>query len=150
MPLKDLRGSGMEALRLWRQVTRSHDDRLATADERRLGGRIGGGPWLSIGLTLLVRLPMPGERIDEVGLVAAIGALAGVGGAGLLLAVPWERAPRWLSHLSTALVPVVVLVVQVLSGGDASPAHEYLRLVVVYAAFFFPPVPAIAYAAACS
>jgi diguanylate cyclase (GGDEF)-like protein len=140
----------MEAMRLWRQLKRSHDDRLATAEERRLAGRISGALWLSGGLTLLVMLPMPGERIDQLALVGAIAALAVIWGIGLLVAVPWERAPYWLFHLSTALLPVVVAMLQTLSGGEASPAHQYLWLAVVYAAFFFPPAPAVAYALACS
>src|SRR3954449_5717323 len=119
MPPEGRSGSGMQALRLWRQVKRSHDDRLSTAEERRLAGRISGALWLSGGLTLLVMLPMPGERIERVWLVAAIAALAVAWGIGLLVAVRWEHAPRWLFHLSTAAVPVVVAVLQVLSGGEA-------------------------------
>src|SRR3954469_11299071 len=76
MPPEGRSGSGMQALRLWRQVKRSHDDRLATAEERRLAGRISGALWLSGGLTLLVMLPMPGERIERLWLVASIAALA--------------------------------------------------------------------------
>ena len=140
----------MQALRHWRHLKRSHDDRLATAEERRLAGRISGALWLSGGLTLLVMLPMPGERIERLWLVAAIAALAVAWGGALLVAVRWERAPRGLFHLSTAAVPVVVAILQVLSGGEASPTHQYLWLVVVYAAFFFAPGPAVAYAVACS
>jgi hypothetical protein len=140
----------MEILRHWREVKRSHDDRLRTAEERRLAGRISGALWVSGAVTLLVMLPMPGERIERLWLVAAIAGVAVVWGAVLLLAVPWERAPRWLFHLSTALVPVAVAILQVLSGGEASPAHEYLWFVVVYAAFFFAPGPAVAYVVACS
>jgi diguanylate cyclase (GGDEF)-like protein/putative nucleotidyltransferase with HDIG domain len=140
----------MQALRLWRQVKRSHDDRLTTAEERRLAGRISGALWLSGGLTLLVMLPMPGERIERVWLVAAIAALGVAAGAVLLGAVHWDRAPRRLFHVSTALMPVAVAILQALSGGGASPTHQYLWLVVVYAAFFFPPVPAVAYGVACS
>jgi diguanylate cyclase (GGDEF)-like protein/putative nucleotidyltransferase with HDIG domain len=136
--------------RLWRQIKRSHDDRMSTAEERRLAGRISGALWVSGAATLLVMLPMPGERIERLWLVAAIAGLAVAWGLGLLVAVPWERSPRWLFHVSTALVPVVVAVLQVLSGGEASPAQEYLWCVVVYAAFFFAPAPAIAYAVACS
>src|SRR3954454_3442251 len=102
MPSGDGLGSGMQALRQWRQVKRSHDDRLATADERRLAGRINGALWLSGGLTLLVMLPMPGERLDRTWLVATIAALAVAWGAGLLRAVRWEGAPHRLFHLSTA------------------------------------------------
>jgi hypothetical protein len=132
-------------LRLWRQVKRSHDDRLTTAEERRLAGRISGALWVSGAITLLVMLPMPGERIERLALVAAIAVVALVWGVALLVAVPWERAPRWLFHVSTALVPVAVAVLQALSGGEASPAHEYLWFVVVYAAFFFAPGPAVVY-----
>src|SRR3954470_12731935 len=71
MPPEGRSGSGMQALRLWRQVKRSQHDRLTTAEERRLAGRISGALWLSGGGTLLVMLPMPGERIERVWLVAA-------------------------------------------------------------------------------
>jgi diguanylate cyclase (GGDEF)-like protein len=140
----------MPMLRLWRQVKRSHDDRLATAEERRLAGRISGVVWLIGAATLLVMLPIPGERIAHVGLFAAIAALAAVCGVGLLVAVPWERAPRVLFHLSTVLVLVVVAILEVLGGGEASPAHEFLWFVVVYASFFFAPGAAAAYGVACS
>src|SRR3954469_7082745 len=150
MPPGDGLGSGMRALRLWRQVKKAHDDRLATAEERSLAGRISGALWVSGGLPLLVMLPMPGQRIDRVGVVAAIAAVSVAAGAALILAVRWERAPLWPFHVSTALMPVVVAILQALSGGEASPTHQYLWLVLVYAAFFFPPVPAVAYAVACS
>lgn len=94
---------------------------------------------MSGGLTLLVMLPMPGERIERVWLVAAIAVLAVARGGGLLRGVRWERAPRWLFYASTALMPAVVALLQVRSGGEASPTHQYLWLVVVYTAFFFPP-----------
>src|SRR3954470_10188833 len=150
MPPEGRSGSGMQALRLWRQVKRSQGDRLSTAEERRLAGRISGALWLSGGLTLLVMLPMPGERIERVWLVAAIAAVAVAAGGALLAAVHWDHAPRRLFHVSTALMPVAVAILQALSGGGASPTHQYLWLVLVYAAFFFPPVPAVAYAVACS
>src|SRR3954463_15984472 len=145
-------GSGMETLRLWREVKRSHDDRLDAAEERRLAGRITGALWVSGGLTLLVMLPMPGERIERVWLpgagrarpagpgrgeriervwlVAAIAVLAVARGGGLLRGVRWERAPRWLFYASTALMPAVVALLQVRSGGEASTTHQYLWLVV--------------------
>src|SRR3954451_3578192 len=121
MPSAHGLGSGMHALGHWRHLKRSHDDRLATAEERRLAGRINGALWLSGGLTLLVMLPMPGERIERVWLGAAIAALAVAWGAGLLVAVRWEHAPRLLFHVSTAAVPVVVAIFRILSGGEASP-----------------------------
>src|SRR3954468_16212825 len=140
MPPGGRLGSGMETLRLWREVKRSHDDRLDTAEERRLAGRITGALWVSGGLTLLVMLPMPGERIERVWLVAGIAGVAGARGGGPVRGVRWERAPRWLFYASTALMPAVVALLQVRSGGEASPTHQYLWLVVVYTAFFFRPV----------
>ncbi|MEA2380890.1 MAG: hypothetical protein QOH72_861 [Solirubrobacteraceae bacterium] len=137
-------------LRRWRQVKRSHDDQLGTPDERRLAGRISGALWLIGAVTLLAMLPMPGERIERPGLFATIAGLAAVWGVGLLVAVPWERAPRSLFHLSTGLVLVVVTILEVLSGAGASPAREFLWFVVVYAAFFFAPGAAVVYAVACS
>src|SRR3954451_13880948 len=105
----------MHALRHWRQLKRSHDDRLATAEERRVAGRISGALWLSGGLTLLVMLPMPGERIEHPWLVAAIAALGVAWGAALFPAFPWEHPRRWLFHLSTALVSVAFALLQLLS-----------------------------------
>src|SRR3954447_457464 len=150
MPPEGRSGSGMQALRLWRQVKRSQDDRLSTAEERRLAVRISGALWLSGGLTLLVMLPMPGERIERVWLVAGIAAVRGAARGALLAAVHWDHAPRRLFHVSTALMPVAVAILQALSGGGASPTHQYLWLRVAYAALFFPPVPAVAYGVACS
>src|SRR4051795_4104256 len=102
MPPEGRSGSRMQALRLWRQVKRSQHDRLTTAEERRLAGRISGALWLSGGVTLLVMLPIPGERIGRVWLVAAIAALGVAAGGVLLGAVHWDHAPRRLFHVSTA------------------------------------------------
>src|SRR4051812_22161494 len=87
-------------------------------------------------------LPVPGERIAHVWPVAVIGALAAIGGMLLLRPVQWDDAPRGRFHLATALVAVAVFVIQALTGGEASRADEYLWVVVVYAAFFFPAPPA--------
>ena len=48
-------------------------------------------------------------------------------------------------HVSTALVLVMVAVLEPLTGGEASPAPEYLWFVLVYAAFFFTPWPVVGY-----
>src|SRR4051812_27787798 len=114
-------GSGMETLRLWREVKRSHDDRLDAAEERRLAGRITGALWVSGGLTLLVMLPMPGERIERVWLVAAIAVLAVARGGGLLRGVRWERAPRWVFYASPPPMPPVVPPLPGPRGGEAPP-----------------------------
>ena len=136
--------------RLWRRIDQYGDDRLGTRQERRLAGRIIGALWLSGAVTLLVMLPVPGERIEMVWPVALIGGIAAASGALLLGAVHWERAPRRLFHLTTSLVAVGVLVLQSMTGGEASPAQEYLWFVVVYAAFFFRARTAIAYVVGCA
>ena len=94
----------MRALRLWRQLKRSHDDRLGTAEERRLAGRINGALWLSGGLTLLVMLPMPGERIERLGSSRRSRRWRSHGAPACCVAVRWEDAPHRLFHLSTAAV----------------------------------------------
>src|SRR4051812_2612718 len=121
MPPEGRSGSGMQALRLWRHVKRAHDDRLTTPEERRLAGRIGGALWLSGGLTLLVMLPMPGERIERVWLVAAIAAVAVAAGGALLGAVHWDHAPRRLVHVPTPPMPGAPPILQAPRGRRGPP-----------------------------
>jgi GGDEF domain-containing protein len=131
--------------RLWRLIATYGGARLSAPEERRLAGRISGALWVSGAATLLLMLAVPGERIEHIAVVVLVAALAVAWGAALLLLVPWERAPRRLFHISSALVLIVVALLQPLTGGEASPAHEYLWFVVVYAAFFFTPWPLVAY-----
>jgi hypothetical protein len=51
-------------------------------------------------------------------------------------------------HLSIGLMIGVVAVLEPLTGGDTSPAHELVWAVVVYAALFFAPGPVVGYWAA--
>src|SRR3954469_17497547 len=140
----------MSVKRLWRQTEQYGDDRLGTPQERRLAGRVIGAVWVCGAATLLIMLPVPGERIAHVWPVALIGALAAIGGLLLLRPVHWAHAPRVRFHLATALVAAAVFVIQALTGGEASPADEYLWVVVVCAAFFSPARPALAYGLGCS
>jgi diguanylate cyclase (GGDEF)-like protein len=150
MPSRTDAGESLSVKRLWRQMEQYGDDRLGSGQERRLAGRIIGAVWLCGAATLLIMLPVPGERIAHVWPVALIGALAAIGGMLLLRSVHWEHAPRGRFHLATALVAVAVFVIQALTGGEASPADEYLWVVVVYAAFFFRARAALAYGLGCS
>jgi diguanylate cyclase (GGDEF)-like protein len=137
-------------VRLSRELSTYASDRLTTPEERTLAGRISGALWLIGAATLVFTLAMPGERIERVWLVVVAAAFALAWGAALLLLVPWERVPRLVFHVSTALVAVGVALLQPLTGGEASPAREVLWVVVVYAAFFFAPWPLVGYWAAAS
>jgi len=130
--------------RAWRRISAYGHDRLATPEERRPAGRLNAALWLCGSLTLLLILPLPGTRLDRPGVVAA--AAGGLLWSGALLwLVPWARMPRRFFHASTVLLLVAVAVLQPLTGRHDSPAHEFLWLVLVYAAFFYRAVPAIAY-----
>jgi diguanylate cyclase (GGDEF)-like protein len=135
--------------RLWRNISTHGRDRLATPEERRLAGRSSAALWLCGALTLLVMLPPPGPRVELPGLVAAIAALALAWGVIQLRVVPWERIGGWVFHASTGLLVVAVAVLEPFTGDVDSPTHEYLWLVVVYAAFFYRAWPAAAYWLGC-
>jgi diguanylate cyclase (GGDEF)-like protein len=136
--------------RLWRRISRYGHDRLTTPEERRPAGRASAALWLCGALTLTLTLPVPGTEIERPGLVAAIGVCGLAWGAVLMWLVPWERAPRGVFHLSTVLLMVAIAGLQPLTGAETSPAHEFLWLVIVYAAFFYPALPAVGYWIACS
>jgi diguanylate cyclase (GGDEF)-like protein len=124
-------------------------DRLATPEERRLAGRISAALWFCGALTLLAMLPVPGAPLERPWVGAIVSGLGLAWGAGLLLLVPWERTPGAVLHVSTALLVAVVAVLEPFTGGTDSPVHEYLWLVLVYAALFFRALAAIAYWLAC-
>jgi len=92
-------------------------------------------------------LPGPGHPLVWVVLgTLAIGVSWGVT---CLVLVPWERAPRWLSHLSSTMGLVLVATLMAATGGTGSYAHYYLLFVVVFAAYFYPRGEALAFIAGC-
>jgi diguanylate cyclase (GGDEF)-like protein len=125
-------------------------DRLASADERTLAGRISGLLWLAGAATLLLTLALPGSHVEPIEAVVLVAALAVAWGATMLLAVAWDRAPLRLLHVSTLLGLAVVAGMAAATGATNSPAREYTWFVVVYAAFFFTPRQALAYWLACA
>jgi diguanylate cyclase (GGDEF)-like protein/putative nucleotidyltransferase with HDIG domain len=136
--------------RLWRTMTRDREARLRSPQERRIAGRISGAAWVSGAAALLVMLALPGEPIESTAAVVVIAVLGLAWGAVLLLAVDWERAPVGLFHLAIALAPVAAIVLQPLTGGEASPVNQPLWLIVLYAAFCFSPWPVAAAWLACA
>jgi diguanylate cyclase (GGDEF)-like protein len=135
--------------RLWRRISTHGRDRLATSEERRLAGRLNAALWLCGALTLIVIMPLPGPRVERPGIVVAVAALGLAWGMVALRVVPWERSGRRVLRLSTTLLVLAVAVLEPLTGGADSPTHEYLWLVVVYAAFFYPLWAAAAYWVGC-
>ncbi|MEY2532470.1 MAG: hypothetical protein QOF29_380 [bacterium] len=134
---------------LWGRLAKDGQDRLAAPEERRLAGRIGGAMWLTFAVTVLLMLPIPGVSIAHPWAVILVAALAAAWGAALTVLVPWELVAPWAFHLASGLAVVVVAVVGPLTGGEASPTHEYLWFVLVYAAFFYSLPVALAYWAGC-
>jgi diguanylate cyclase (GGDEF)-like protein len=133
----------------WNQISSYGQDRLSTPEERRVAGRIGGALWLAGGITLAFMLALPGGPIGEMWLVALILAFSIGWGAASVALVPWERVPPRFFHVSGALGLVFVAAFEGVTGGEESPAHEYLWFAIVFAAFFFTAGPALAYWVAC-
>jgi diguanylate cyclase (GGDEF)-like protein len=123
-------------------------DRLASVDERALAGRVSGLLWLAGATTLLLTLALPGSEIEPIGALLLVAGFAVAWGAGMVLAVPGDRAPVRLFHVSTLLGLAVVAGVAAATGGTDSPARDYIWFVLVYAAFFFTPRQALGYLAA--
>jgi diguanylate cyclase (GGDEF)-like protein/putative nucleotidyltransferase with HDIG domain len=114
-----------------------------------LAGQVSGLLWLTGAATLLLTLPLPGSRVEPLGVVVLVAAFAVAWGSAMVLAVPWARAPVGLSHASTILGLIVVAGLAPATGGAHSPTREYIWFVVVYAAVFYAPRQALAYWLAC-
>jgi diguanylate cyclase (GGDEF)-like protein len=121
---------------------------LTSPEELRLAGRVSGLLYLTAGVTAPALL-LPGQGrpvlwvlLSEVGIALAWGVLC-------LTVVPWERAPWWLSHLSSVVGLALVAALMAASGGTQSHARFYLLFVVVFAAYFYPRWEALAFIAAC-
>jgi diguanylate cyclase (GGDEF)-like protein/putative nucleotidyltransferase with HDIG domain len=125
-------------------------DRLASVDERALAGRISALLWLAGAATLLLTLALPGTEVQPITLVVLVAGFAVVWGAGMLLAVQWDRAPVPLFHVSSLLGLAIVAGLAAATGTTDSPARDYTWFVVAYAAFFFTPRQALAYWLACA
>jgi diguanylate cyclase (GGDEF)-like protein/putative nucleotidyltransferase with HDIG domain len=125
-------------------------DRLASPDERALAGRISGLLWLVGAATLLLTLALPGSDVERIEAVVLVACFAVAWGAGMLLAVQWDRAPVRLFHISSLLGLAVAAGLAAATGATDSAARDYIWFVVVYAAFFFTPRQALAYWLACA
>jgi diguanylate cyclase (GGDEF)-like protein/putative nucleotidyltransferase with HDIG domain len=135
--------AGLRALTHWGR------DRPEIPGEAELASRVSGVLWLSGAVTLLVTLPIPGTTIHAQWAIALIAAFAVLWGALMLSGVPWAHSPVRVSHLSTILSLAIVAALTRATGSTNAAALDYLWLVVVYTAFFYPPRQALAYWLAC-
>ena len=94
-------------------------------------------------------LVLPSVPHRHAGIVIGLIALGVVWGTMCLTVVPWERAPRWVSHASSSAGFVITAIGVASLGGAASPARFLLLFICFYAAFFYPPQTTIAYLVGC-
>jgi diguanylate cyclase (GGDEF)-like protein/putative nucleotidyltransferase with HDIG domain len=123
---------------------------LESRAERVLAGRVAGVLYLTASASVLLMLPLPGPEFTHPWVVWAAAAIGAAWGAAALVAVPWERAPAAVSHMSTCGGFVLVALVAAGTGGTESPARDFLIFIVVYVAFFYPVREAIPYVAGCA
>lgn len=122
---------------------------LHIREERRLAGRFAAALYLTGAVTGALLLVMPGVNVRNGAVVAIFIVLGLVWGITALTLVPWERAPGWVSHLSSLCGLPTVIFVMLETGGASSPARFYLMFVVFYASWFYRPRQAAVYVALC-
>ena len=99
----------------------------------------------AIATTLLPLLPgVAGEVVTPT---LPIGVAAFVWGVAAVFWVHWRAAPPWVIHLATVLGGLAIAVATHDTGGAHSPARFLAMLVLVFAAYFFPPREAWPYLA---
>jgi diguanylate cyclase (GGDEF)-like protein len=118
-------------------------------EERTLAGRVCGVLYIVGGITLWLSALLAALPGVSWTLLSAVAVFAVGWGLVSVVAIPWRRAPWWLIHLSTAGAFGVIAVAIASSGGGESPAWIYLFFVGLFAAYFYRPVVAFAYFAAC-
>jgi hypothetical protein len=123
---------------------------LESRAERVLAGRVAGVLYLTAAASVLLMLAVPGPDFAHPWVVWTAAGIAAVWGAAALILVPWDRAPAFVSHLSTLGGFVLVGLVASGTGGASSPARHFLIFIVVYAALFYPVREAIPYLAGCA
>jgi diguanylate cyclase (GGDEF)-like protein len=122
---------------------------LEEPEDRDLAGRLAGLLYLAGALAVVVMLLLPQVEHHKPGIVIAFAAAGASWGIACLTIVPWERAPRWVSHASSSAGFVITAVGVACLGGVESPARFLLLFIAFYAAFFYPPRTTGFYLALC-
>ncbi len=110
---------------------------LASPEELRLAGRLSGLLYIAGALTAPALL-LPGPAAPPAWVLWAEVGLGATWGIACLRLVPWERAPTWLTYLSSAGGLGMAAALAAVSGGVSSPAQMYLLFIVIFAASFYP------------
>jgi diguanylate cyclase (GGDEF)-like protein len=123
---------------------------LASApEERRLAGCSGGVLYLMAAVTLPLYTVLPGVTHAHAPQILAIAAVALVWGLLSALVIDWQRLAWWWSHVLTIVGLIVIALVAAASGGAQSPAWVYLFAIVLYGAYFYPPLAVASCFVAC-
>jgi diguanylate cyclase (GGDEF)-like protein len=131
--------------RAWAALERFVDRGLVASEERALAGSVSGAFFLVGGVTLVPLIFVPGTPHGHRVVMAVLTFVACAWGAASLLVINWQRAPRYLIHLSVMLGLGLIGAAVASSGGATSPAWVYLFFVVVFATYFFAWPVAAAY-----
>ena len=118
---------------------------VAVPDERPLAGKLVG--WMFVvGAIATTLLPLlPGVAGEVFTATLAIGIAAFVWGLAAVYWVRWRSTPGSLIHVATVLGGLSIAVATHDTGGAHSPARFLAMLVLVFAAYFYPPREAWAY-----
>ena len=92
---------------------------------------------------------LPQVETQNPGIVIAFIAGGAIWGIACLTVVPWDRAPRWVSHASSSAGFVITAVAVASMGGVDAPPRFLLLFIAFYAAFFYPPQTALWYLIGC-
>jgi diguanylate cyclase (GGDEF)-like protein len=122
---------------------------LELPEDRQLAGSLAGLLYLAGAVAVLTMLLLPQVEHDRPGIVLAFVGAGALWGVACLTVVPWERAPRWMSHASSSAGFVITAVAVACLGGVESPARFLLLFIAFYAAFFYPPQTAVWYLISC-
>jgi diguanylate cyclase (GGDEF)-like protein len=122
---------------------------LEEPEDRALAGRLAGLLYLAGAVAVVVMLLLPQVDHDKPGIVIGLAAAGALWGVACLTVVPWDRAPRWMSHASSSAGFVITAIGVACLGGVESPARFLLLFIAFYAAFFYPPRTTAIYLGVC-
>jgi diguanylate cyclase (GGDEF)-like protein len=116
-------------------------------EESQLAWRIGGALYLIGAVTLAAFTVLPDVPHGHRAVILTLAGAALAWGLSAILVIDFRRAPWWLMHATTTAGLIFVGIAISATGGARSTTWIYLFLVVVFAAYFFPPAFGLTYLA---